>query len=237
MSELVVQPGKVSDIKKIVMVLMSIVVLVGGVAAGVILVNREQDIREKAATQVCLDNNNCVLIEDPADSGTYEVNGIIYDVFLTDDQVRAFDPSVKEDGCYQVVIEADTVKWNKVGTEDQCAELINIQVWLTQLPQPSTPPVQSQCRDIKIYDLQWNLLTQDDLKELTAGITIRIAVNSNTSSGLIDQAKFTINGTENQAVSTKKPQTNEIYDEYVIPTGVATYTIQVQLHHSQFGWF
>ena len=237
MSELVVQPGKVSDIKKIVMVLMSVVVLVGGVAAGVILVNREQDIREKAATQVCLDNNNCVLIEDPADSGTYEVNGIIYDVFLTDDQVRAFDPSVKEDGCYQVVIEADTVRWNKVGTEDQCAELVNIQVWLTQLPGPSQPPIQSQCTDITIYDDQWNELTQDELGGLEAGTEVRIAVNSITSAGSIDQAKFTINGSERTPVSSKKPQTNKFYDTYIIPEGTTTFNISVQLHHSQFGWF
>lgn len=225
------------DRKYIFIGLTGLVVMIGGVIAGIMLVNRSQDIREKAATQICLDSNNCVLIEDPPDSGQYEVNGIVYNVFLTDDQVRAFDPSVTEDGCYQVSIENDRVLWNKVGSESQCADLVNIQVWLTQLAEPTGPPVNSQCTDIKIYDTLWNELSQEDLIAASGGATVRLAVSATTTNGEIDQARFTVNDSERAPVNNIRTETGEIYDEFILLPEIENYEIEVKLHHSVFGWF
>ena len=101
--------------KNIIATLLGIFVLLGGVMVGVFLVGQQQDIGNKAAGDVCsLASENCITIENPEDSGSYQVDGIIYNVYLTDKQVRAFDPSVTQDGCYQVLIEGDTIYWNAV---------------------------------------------------------------------------------------------------------------------------
>ena len=151
--------------------------------------------------------------------------------------MRAFDPTVTEDGCYQVNIESDTVSWTKVGTEAECTDLVNIQVWMTQNPLPSLAPVRSQCTAIKIYDTSWQLLSTEDLQAASAGATLRLAVSSNTTSGDIDEAKFIINGIESATVSSKKADTGELYYDYLLPVGTTNFDIEVKLNHSQFGWF
>ena len=236
--QITTQQSGSSKSKNIIAIIFGILIMVGGILAGVLLVGRAQDIREKAAEDVCLlSPENCVIIQDPENSGSYKVDGIAYNVFLTDTQVRAFDLSVTQDGCYQVLTQGDTVYWNKIGTSSDCNDLVNIQIWLTQLPTQSTPPTQSQCQTIKIYDTDWNLLSAEDINNLSPRDTIYLTAEGTTTNGQITQAKFTVNDTERSPVSTKKPGSNEFFDEYVIPSGTTQFNVTVKLYHSEFGWF
>lgn len=222
---------------KFVPTILGIILLVGAVGAGVYLAQQDTEVREKAQTIICVESENCIILENPADTGSYQVDGIIYSVFLTDDQVRTFDYTVTEDGCYQVIIEEDTVNWEKIGPSEDCNEIVNIQLWMTELPGPSGPPVNSLCLNLKIYDSDWEQITQEELNNLMAGDVVRFAVSANTSEGAINQARFIVNGVPRNPVSNIRADTDEFVDEYIVPEGIANFDIEVQLNHSEFGWF
>lgn len=104
-------------------------------------------------------------------------------------------------------------------------------------PTPTTPNTTAACGDVKAYDTNWKLLTSDDLKSLKTGAIVRFAVAGTTNSGSFDKARFTINGTQRPEVTTKKPSTDEFYDEYTIPAGTTSFTVSAQVHHVVLGWF
>ncbi len=95
----------------------------------------------------------------------------------------------------------------------------------------------AQCSTVMIYDQNWNLLSNAALSQLPPGSVIRLVISGTTTEGTIDQARFTVNGVQRNAVATKRTGTNEFYDDYTIPAGVTTFSVQAQLHHSTFGWF
>lgn len=110
----------------------------------------------------------------------------------------------------------------------------------TPTPQPPTEPpsepVTAACHEIKVYDTNWNQIT--DLSTLKAGDTIRFTVSGQTTSGTIDMARFRVNSPAwRAAVTQKRPGTQEFYDEYTIPEGVTSFTVNAQLHHTSLGWF
>lgn len=96
-----------------------------------------------------------------------------------------------------------------------------------------TEKVTMQCNNVKVYDKDFNLLTSDQLKLLSAGDQIKVAVSGQTSSGSFDKARFSINGVDRPEVSSKNSATNEIYDEYTIPDGVTQFTIKAEIHHKE----
>ena len=105
--------------------------------------------------------------------------------------------------------------------------------------EPTSPPppgATAQCLNVKAYDTEWNQITAAVLPTLKAGDKVRFAVAGTATSGNFDKAKFKINGTERAEVSVKKPGTEEFYDEYTIPEGVTTFSINAQIHHSSLGW-
>jgi hypothetical protein len=108
---------------------------------------------------------------------------------------------------------------------------------MIEIPQQTLEPVVSQCREIKIYDTDWNELTTDDLSQLTAGDTVFILVTSSTTAGSINQARFTINNKAQDPTTLKKPGTNDLYMQYLIPEEENKLEIKVELYHSTFGWF
>lgn len=103
-------------------------------------------------------------------------------------------------------------------------------------PIPTLPPIGAACHNVKAYDSEWNLLSGFDLSSLNTGDVVRFVVGGNTDSGFFDKARFTINGTLRPEVTTKRPGTEEFYDEYLIPAGVTSFTIDAQIHHSSLGW-
>ena len=104
--------------------------------------------------------------------------------------------------------------------------------------QPTSPPsggVTAQCLNIKAYDTEWEPIT--DLSSLRAGDVVRFAVAGSASSGSFSKARFKVNGVTRPEVTDKKPGTQEFYDEYTIPEGITTFTINAELFHSSLGWF
>jgi len=107
----------------------------------------------------------------------------------------------------------------------------------TPTPRPGVE-ISARCLNIKAFDTSWDEII--DLSSLKAGDIIRFTVSGTTNSGNIDKARFRINSpTWRTDVVAKKPGTGEFYDEYTIPEGVTSFTINTQLHHtsSDISWF
>jgi hypothetical protein len=100
-----------------------------------------------------------------------------------------------------------------------------------------TPAISAACLEIKAFDTEWNRLSASELSNLKAGDTVRFTVAGTATSGSIDKARFTINGVQRAETTSKRPQTNEFYDEYTIPEDTTSFTIGAQIHHSSLGWF
>jgi hypothetical protein len=100
-----------------------------------------------------------------------------------------------------------------------------------------TPVNGGQCISVRVYDTNWNELTSTQLAQLQPGATIRITVAGSATTGAITQARFTFNGTLRSPVTQKKPDTQEFYDEVVIPTGATTVSIKGEVFHPDLGWF
>lgn len=107
----------------------------------------------------------------------------------------------------------------------------------TPKPPPPGPGPTARCVEIKAYDTNWNQLTATQLSRLKVGDKVRFTVRGSATKGTFDKARFTINGIQRPAVTAKKPNTEEFYDEYTIPTGETTFTINAQVHHKTLGWF
>ena len=99
-----------------------------------------------------------------------------------------------------------------------------------------TPGETAVCLNIKAYDINWNQLTASQLSSLRVGNIVRFTV-SGTPANKINKAKFRINGVDRPETSSKKPGTNEYYDEYTIPAGTTSFTVNAKLHHVTLGWF
>lgn len=102
---------------------------------------------------------------------------------------------------------------------------------------PTLPPgATAQCLNIRAFDTSWNELSSAQLSALEAGNIVRFTVAGTATSGSFDMARFKINGVQRADVIQKRPGTQEFYDEYAIPSGVTTFTINAQIHHTTLGW-
>ena len=106
----------------------------------------------------------------------------------------------------------------------------------TATPEPTPGTISALCSEVKAYDIDWNLLTASDLAGLKTGDKVRFAVSGTTSSGNFDKARFTINGSLRSEVTTKKPGSQEYYDEYTIPAGTVNFSVKGEIHHTQLEW-
>lgn len=113
------------------------------------------------------------------------------------------------------------------------------------------PSLAAQCLNVQVYDTNWQQLTGTQLSSLKAGDKIRFVVSGTTNTRGLDKARFTVNGVTRPEVTTsvrpennptfKAPSTDtnavNYYDEYTIPQGVTSFTVQAELHHTTLGWF
>jgi len=109
----------------------------------------------------------------------------------------------------------------------------------TKTPTP-TPPATAQCKEIKAYDTNWNLLSINDLEKLGSGKRVRFTVLGSTTAGIFDKAIFSINGAFTPEVTQKKPGTQKFYYEYTITVGDAgkALTVSGWIHHAGIDqWF
>jgi hypothetical protein len=250
--------------KKVVATIFGILVLIGGVASGVFLVQRQQEIRERAAKgSACDQSPDCVLVDNARNSGSKTVEREIIYVDITDKEFHRYYPGDSDDGCRKVNIAGNTVSWERYGDGPNCKDVSNVQIWMgneqptnTPTPPPEntptlppgktptlTPPIteppniSAECSNVKAYNTSWNLLTQAQLNDLDSGTTIRFTVSGTANSGSFDKARFSVNSASLGETTLKKPSSEEFYIEYTIPADTDSFDVSAQIHHSELGWF
>lgn len=238
---------------KVIATIFGVIILIGGITAGVILVQRQQQISERAASgKECQQASDCILLDEPGNSGSFSAPEEIVKVAITARDVFTFQPGLSEDGCYRVKIEGRDLAWQRYGSGSECKDVSNVQVWIGQATAtptegqtetPTSPPISespkitAECGDVKAYDLNWNLLSQTVLNNSDPGTKVRFTVSGTTNSGSFDKAKFSVNSVSLGETTLKKPGTNEFYIEYTLATDVTDFTVSAQIHHSELGWF
>jgi len=103
----------------------------------------------------------------------------------------------------------------------------------TLTPSP-TPFPEVSCLWIKAYNTNWQELTSNQLSNLKAGDVIYFAV-AGSGPEPFDRARFRINGGAWQETTNRRPETQEFYISYTIPSGVFNFTVEAEIHHVT-GW-
>ena len=303
------QPNKKFGGKRVIATILGLLVLVGGLGAGVILVRQQQDIREKAAGtcyQDCLADGNtpsecraacptttctpgqskncttgescpgkqycsssnqwgpCLDIADNCPAGPTarpaptsppptatpntcalsqrDPNSQGYCDRSAPNTADCTDAKEGDDCSIRSSCGGGTGKCvviNQGGANSECqCQKGAAPPPPTKTPTPPPPPGEptAQCLNIKAFDADWTELTSAQLAQLKVGDTVRFTVAGQASSGSFDKARFKINSVQRPEVTGKRPGTDEYYDEYTIPAGITTFTINAQIHHATLGW-
>ena len=285
------QPNKKFGGKRVIATILGLLVLVGGLGAGVILVRQQQDIRERAAGPVqtycsaanqancpngctpsasggvckpyCSSANNrdCTFGCTPNNSGgtcksaPVPTGGISCTIVSRDPLSQGYcdrsapntpDCTDKDEEGSSCTIRSQCgggtgtcVVINQGGANSECqCQKGAAPPPPTKTPTPPPPPggPTAQCLNIKAYDTNWTELTSAQLAQIKVGDTVRFTVAGQASSGSFDKARFKINGVQRPEVTGKRPATEEYFDEYTIPEGITTFTINAQIHHATLGW-
>jgi len=128
------KPGfaKKSVTGRIIATIFGILLLLGGIAAGVLLVQQQQEIRERAAgSDECIKSPFCEFLDEPDSSGTYTAKSDISYVLISTKNVLRFTPGVTDNGCYRVTISKNVAAWSAYGKGLNCKQPTNIQVWVS----------------------------------------------------------------------------------------------------------
>lgn len=92
----------------------------------------------------CSKSPDCVLLEEPGNSGSY-TNGraIAYAVIKAGQDFFTFYPGETEDGCHEVEIKGNKIEWEKEGSGPSCKDIGHIQLWkvVASSPVPTASPV------------------------------------------------------------------------------------------------
>lgn len=145
-------PLKKRDWRPILGSIFMLVVLTCAVVAGVVLVQREQDIRNRASSgSGCQQSPDCVLLDgsdiDGKNSGDYNATRNIAYLDITNkpgEEVR-FEKGDNDNGCYRGSIQGSSANWERYREGNDCKEISNVQIWLeTQVePSPSEDPTEA----------------------------------------------------------------------------------------------
>lgn len=130
-----------SSIKGIAISAIVMLIFLGAVVAGVVLVQQEQDIRNKAASgSACDQSPDCDLLDNPGNAGSYIAGRTIAYVEITDQDYHRYYPGDSDD-CRSVNISGNSLSWERIGDGPDCKDVSNVQVWLTnESPSPSPSP-------------------------------------------------------------------------------------------------
>ncbi len=247
-------PDKKYESKKFIATIFGILILVSSVSIGVYLVQKQQDIRERAASgSTCDQSPDCELVDNAANKGSKTVERQIIYVDITDKEYHRYYPGDTDDGCRKVNITSNTISWEKYGEGSNCKDISNVQIWMskeepsntptplpsiTQSPTITQPPsISAKCSDLKVYSQNWNPLSQQELNKLTPGTKVIFAVSGTANSGIFDKARFSVNSKSLGETTLKKPVTEEFYIYYTIPENTVNFNVEAQIHHSELGWF
>ncbi len=224
---------------KAIATILGIVLLVAGVAAGVLLVNRNAEVRIKAwdcvnyVFEISEDGvvsvRNGSTRNEPLQKAQIKINGSL---------VATLDVPALEAGdaatLGTVPVPEEGFSWEIIGTKD--CENSGTYGSETLTPTETSSPIQAQCNEVIAYDEDWNVLSTDELSHLKEGDVVRFAINGTATSGTFDKARFTINGTLRPEVTTQRPGSTDYYDEYTIPAGESVFEVSAEIFHSELGW-
>lgn len=117
-------------------------------------------------------------------------------------------------------------------------------------PSPTPPPVGAQCVAVKIYTVtgdindpqSWVLLTNAELAQLQPGNIIYVTTLGTVSNGIIDKARIRVNSSVwsvDNETTLKKPQSDEFYISYTIPSdGTTNFSFGAEIHEANTDkWF
>jgi hypothetical protein len=122
--------------------ILSIALLTLSVSAGVFLVQRQQDIRERAATgKECTQSPDCDHLDNPGNSGSHTATKVISHLFITAQEFHRYEPGDTNDGCYRVLIFGNNASWNRIGSGPNCKDVSNVQIWLGSAVTPTPTPL------------------------------------------------------------------------------------------------
>lgn len=222
---------------KAIATILGVVMLVVGVAAGVLLVNKNAEVRIKAwdcvnyVFEVSEDGvvsvRNGSTRNEPLQKAQVKINGEVV-ATLDVPALNAGDAATLG----TVPVPPGGFNWEVFGTKD-CE---NTGTFGEQTPTPPTSQVRAQCGEVVAYDADWNQLSSTQLSQLSQGDVVRFAVNGTATSGTFEKARFTINGVVQAEVTEKRPGTNDFYDEYTIPASTVDFTVKAEIMHSELGW-
>lgn len=127
--------------KKVIATIFGVLLLVGAVAAGVTLVQRQQQLQQQAASgSECSHDPNCQLLDNPGNSGAYTAPRHIIYVDITDKDYHRYNPGDTDDGCRKVSIHDNFISWEKYGSGPNCKDVSNVQIWMGEEPTPTVTP-------------------------------------------------------------------------------------------------
>lgn len=259
--------GKTPVSKKMIATILGILFLVGGIGAGVILVQNQQDIREKAVQigDSCIKDFECT---DKAGGKCVDGTCIYPKSTPTPPPIPTSSPKIIRGGfpgdkcslvspatgkiIHGTCMEPKDCAGNQWHTEQKVCQAAGNELLgcciVSGTPSPTaaptlkptakpTLPPEIDCSCLTIKAFDEEWTAITNLSSLSAGDVVRFTVSGKTNSGSIDKARFTINGTLRPGVTVKRPNTKEFYDEYTIPESVSTFTINAELRHTALGWF
>ncbi len=123
--------GKISVTGKVITTIFSLLLLLVGIAAGVLLVQQQQEIRERASgNEKCINSSLCTFLDEPSNTDTYKARTEISHLLITGSAVYRFESGVSDDSCLRVIISKNIARWSKYGTGDGCEDVVSVQVWL-----------------------------------------------------------------------------------------------------------
>lgn len=229
--------------KKVIATIFVILILVGAIATGTYLVQTRQlktgqawdctryvfKISREGIVSVINNSSR----SEPSQKAKVFINGIQLGIF----DVPSLPPGNSAELGSVEVPSQEGFSWKVEGTKD-CSNSGNFPPIEIPTSTPSCPPnISASCSDIAAYDENWKSLSPQELNNLKPGDVIRFAVSGIASQGEFDMARFTINGTQRPAVISKKPESEEFYDEYIIPEGITDFNVRAEIHHTILGWF
>lgn len=219
--------------KKKVLAAFLVVVMLFGIGAGVYAFRNYQagqtSAWDCALYTFNIDQNGTVTVQN---GSSHNVPAQKADVYINGTLVQTFDvPALNSGGgatLGTVSLPANqSYIWRVDGSQD-CDDSGSHEV----------DTVTGECSAVVAYDENWTLLTSNALSQLKAGDVVRFAVTGTATSGTFDMARFSVNGETPQEVTDTKPgSANEFYYEYTIPTGVSTFNVSAEVHHTEMGWF
>lgn len=232
---------------KVIATILGLFLLVGGLGAGIILVDQNQNIEEQAGARcVCMNQNGvnaghgeCVNNICVCDGGR-EVKADRCRDGGTDDT----GPALRErcnylertyPQCFPISGSTDPVCAYEVTSD--CSVFEEPEPTPEPTPPPTTPPsISASCQNVKAYSSTWTLLTNTQLSQLKVGDSVNFCVTGVATGGSFNKAKFTINNVAQAETTTVRPSSTDFCQPYVIPAATTNFSVKAQINHVTLGW-